>query len=89
VSGYTSERLFFLMKSFEDGRPTFNLDLLRWEDTPLIWAILRDMEEGNLLSYLLALTCTSKSIPTLSLEPMSSGFQGRHSASWTEQLLDS
>jgi hypothetical protein len=29
---------FFLMKSFEVGRPTFNPYLLRWEDPPLIWA---------------------------------------------------
>jgi hypothetical protein len=29
---------FFIIKSFEVGRPTFNLDLLRCEDPPLIWA---------------------------------------------------
>jgi hypothetical protein len=29
------EGFFFFLKSFEVGRPTFNPDLLRWEDPPL------------------------------------------------------
>ena len=47
---------------------------------PLIWATpassIKDVKEGSLLSFcLLALTLTDKSIPSLALEPASSGFQ--------------
>ena len=34
---------FFLIKSFDVGRPTFNLNLLRWEDIPSI-QIFRNRE---------------------------------------------
>lgn len=33
--------MFFFIKLFEVGRPTFNLDLLRWEDVTLIQILLR------------------------------------------------
>ena len=37
VSGYIYEGFSFLIKLFEVRRPTSNLELFRWEDTPLIW----------------------------------------------------
>lgn len=46
VPGYSCEGLFlffgffFLIKSLKVGGPIFNLYLLRWEDPPIIWAML-------------------------------------------------
>lgn len=51
-----------LIQMLAVGRPTFNLDLLRWEDPPLIWAKLfaespyKDREEGALVLCLFTLS---------------------------------
>lgn len=60
--GHTYERLLLslrredpLLIQFLRREDSFNPDLLRWEDTPLIWATpwlaasVRDGEEGSLL----------------------------------------
>jgi hypothetical protein len=54
---------FFLIKSFEMGKATSNLDLLRWKDIPVIWEIpsseayIKNMDKGSLLP--LAACCYS------------------------------
>jgi hypothetical protein len=71
----TQEAEYTSKGSFQ--RHTFNVDLLRWKDIPLIWAhllwetYLKDMEEGSLSLCLLALA--GKFISSLELEPTSLG----------------
>jgi hypothetical protein len=74
---YTCWGWGFLTKSFEVGRPAFISALLRWEGQPLIWATASGGFKGGyirrkLLAHcLLALTFTSKPIPSLPLDPTS------------------
>ena len=55
--------------------------ILRWEDTPLIWAtpsaesLYKDIEEGCFCSLPTCPYLASTSIPSLALEPTSLGFQ--------------
>jgi hypothetical protein len=64
------------------GRPTYNADLLRWEDPLLIRATpsgsslyKRHGRRKLALFFLLALLLIGKFIPSLALNPPSSGFQ--------------
>lgn len=74
---YTYEDFFFLIKSFQVKKKlfSFNLDLLKLEDPPLVRATpsdgsqFKDMEEGSFCYCFLALA--SKCMPSVELEPTS------------------
>lgn len=82
-----------LVKAFDMdlwGRHVPWIRILRWKDTPLIWAspwagsLYEDVEEGRFCSV--PCSClTSKSIPLLTLEPISLGFQCLLRISWVIQ----
>lgn len=89
ASGYTCEKIF-LIKSLEGQRPTFNLDLLRWENPPLMWAtpskwqaIYRTWKREAFVLCMPVLT--GKPISSLAIEPTSLRFQHFLKTSWEVQ----
>ena len=72
-----------LILNFKVERHALNLDFLSWEKPPLTWVT---SAAGNLTTWkkeafalrllALMLTLPGKSIPSLALEPTSSGLQG-------------
>lgn len=80
-----------LIHLLEIRRHTCNLYILRLEDSTLTWAALfmeslyKDMEEKKFCSCLLGLTHPEKSILSLTLKPMSSGFHFILKTGWDIQ----
>lgn len=73
----TCKGFFLLVKFLKVWRPSFIVDLLRWEDPSLIWAAYiktQKKEAFSLFACLLGSALTGKSIPSPTSEPPSSGF---------------